>query len=268
MSTPRRKISAPEPAETTLVTSTPRRSSPTVAEKRARFLAGLLPWFEKEEFQVGLPRADFAQNQGDLQPLVKAISTGLTFTGHAALLPFVGWLVHSGASAEEAAEVLAPYLEIADVVALNVQLAPTVMPVVFADRLTVDEIWERLEAFVGYAQGLAQLSMRIAFLGPLEAAYISPLLVFFSPKKYEQCWAELDGGIGNLMRYVLRVGCVDVTNTHVSWAAFCPDNAVYEMLKDTIEHLNGIGHKRVIFDDAVLAQVIASGKKAKAGCNT
>jgi hypothetical protein len=118
-------------------------------------------WLVENEFIVGLPSDDLPVNETSIRNISKSLGSAAEMFGIPHAADLISVLLTSGASAEQAQQALAPYLENSDLVAMKDGTYPSVFILIYADTLTPSQIIRRLEIFEGESEAVTALGVRL-----------------------------------------------------------------------------------------------------------
>lgn len=155
--------------------------TPSPQASREAFVQALRYWLRSAKYHVGFePDGEASPFESPTEAVAGAVEKVASFLGSAAL-PMA---ITGGGSAEEALPALVPFLAHCDLLAYRVSLGtPTVVPVTFADRVTVKVLKERLAAYPALGQPLVDFGL--GFNGEGMGAAVHPLVFYFNARRYD-----------------------------------------------------------------------------------
>ncbi|HEX9952197.1 MAG TPA: hypothetical protein VGB53_10540 [Rubricoccaceae bacterium] len=155
-------------------------ATPTPEVSREAFVQALRYWLRSSKYHVGFePDGEASPFEDQTEAVIGTVEKVASFLGSAAL-PMA---ITGGGSAEEALPALVPFLAHCDLLAYRVYLGtPTVVPITFADRVTVKVLKERLAVYP--ALGHALVDFGLGFNGQGMGAAVHPLVFYFDARRY------------------------------------------------------------------------------------
>lgn len=153
---------------------------PTPEVSREAFVQALRYWLRSSKYHVGFePDGEASPFESPTEAVAGAVEKVASFFGSAAL-PMA---ITGGGSAEEALPALVPFLAHCDLLAYRVYLGtPTVVPITFADRVTVKVLKERLALYPALGQPFVDFGL--GFNGEGMGATVNPLVFYFDARRY------------------------------------------------------------------------------------
>lgn len=231
----------------------------TIAARKQKFEHGMTIWLRSNQYRVGLEDPPV-----DVKAQVSAFSK---ITEVAKSLAGVAMPMFASIGARDTGAVLqalAPFTEAVDLFGFSVKLgAPTLVPVIFADPLTLEKLTAQIEHLAELAKPLARLGLRLNG-NPTGPSSLVPLCIYFNSDKHAAAVSALaptshrliSGGLFDYDKVLLDAGFVDVPTRTVSWPGTRPSRigtAVVGFLKN-------FGAKWPVFDDADLNTVLLAAK--------
>ncbi|HEX8681866.1 MAG TPA: hypothetical protein VF707_06095 [Ardenticatenaceae bacterium] len=149
-------------------------------EQRAGFSRGMELWLRSMKYQVGITGEEIEQGK-EVELAGKAIEVAKALVGTA--IPMVA---SSGGNSEELFYTLVSLLPLADLFGFQVKAgSPMLVPVIYADTLTPEELFQRFEQFFELAEPLAEFGLKLNGR-PQGPALVYPLVVYFDAQKFAQ----------------------------------------------------------------------------------
>ena len=169
---------APKPKRT----RRPRKSKEEKERERQRegFSRGMELWLRSMKYQVGITGEEIEQGK-EVELAGKAIEVAKALVGTA-----IPMAASSGGSSEELFYTLVSLLPLADLFGFQVKSgSPMLVPVIYADTLTAEEVLQRFEQFFELAEPLAEFGLKLNGR-PQGPALVYPLVVYFDAQKFAQ----------------------------------------------------------------------------------
>lgn len=224
------------------------------------FLDNLVVWLKEQKFIIGPPADDIKMDSVAVDEASGWL--GLIANAFSISLPkkFISTFLTSGGSSDQVEQAMFPYLDNADLVALHVGGNVTVVPVIWADGVSADEILECFHIFIVENQGLSNLGMRFILSSTSPAiVYVYPLLVYSNSEEALANWNLIkDQAWYSHPQVALRAAWIDIANPHIQWAE--PNTEIYRKHKIVLDQLNAIGHKDFPLNNAVVTELVRKAR--------
>lgn len=213
-SAPAKKRAATKTAAKSSTKKRTKRSSP-----RELFARGMTRWLEGAGYHVGLniQKIDAEKEKEFGEKLRDGVVEFLGNFASSGMPQFVS----AGAETDELFMALVPYLPLTDIMASKLNMGQAVVPlIVFADKLTEEQISGRFEIFKTLGKPLTEFGPRLNFQS-MGTAFIFPTLVYFNSQRHDAHLAALlsKGWQPDTWgRLYLHAGFVNVPAKTVTWA--------------------------------------------------
>ncbi len=149
-------------------------------QQRAGFSRGMELWLRSMKYQVGITGEEIEQGK-EVELAGKAIEVAKALVGTA-----IPMAASSGGNSEELFYTLVSLLPLADLFGFQVKAGtPMLVPVIYADTLTTEEVLRRFEQFFELAEPLAEFGLKLNGR-PQGPALVYPLVVYFDAQRFAQ----------------------------------------------------------------------------------
>ena len=253
-----------------LVKPAAKRTSPARSRATAqrKFSSAIAEWLKTQGFTVGMPEGTTEWSKERLAAASKTITGALKWASVTIPDRALAVFIKGGEPAKETDAILRPFVELCDLLALQMQHQPNVFLLIYADALGPAEIMERLSFFYEHGYNVTQFGLRLFFeKTAMTCAYIHPVLVFFDPAQKNAKWHEVKvAGWKASPQVILQAGCIDVAAGQIEWTTdqSWAHQGVLGWLVDTV---NDIGRTKLRLDAAALQSILRTanvrGKQAR-----
>ncbi len=217
-------------------------------EQRAGFSRGMELWLMSMKYQVGITGEEIEQGK-EVELAGKAIEVAKALVGTA-----IPMAASSGGNSEELFYTLVSLLPLADLFGFQVKAgSPMLVPVIYADTLTTEEVFQRFEQFFELAEPLAEFGLKLNGR-PQGPALVYPLVVYFDAQKFAQEVPLLlpRSHLKKILHMVaVDAGYINVPERTVRWRK--TDGLLMGLAKGISKMM---GQKYPIFDERDLAAVL------------